>query len=89
MKNTLNLKAIKENFNFCYKYLENIIINFIIDNYFKEKYQRINLFFLEFVYAEVSSDNNKTINVRIVLIYSKVLHEIWDESPNIINLIKI
>ena len=37
-------EAIKENFNFCYKYLENIIINFIIDNYFKEKYQRINLF---------------------------------------------
>ena len=27
-------EAIKENFNFCYKFAENIIMNFIIDNYF-------------------------------------------------------
>ena len=64
--------------------LQNLLL-LIVLNGFKEKYQRINSFFLEFVYHGVSSDNNKTFKVRIVLIYSKVLHEIGDESPDIIN----
>ena len=64
--------------------MQNLLL-LIVLNGFKEKYQRINSFFLEFVCHGVSSDNNKTINVRIVLIYSKVLHEIGEESPNIIN----
>ncbi len=62
--------------------LQNLLL-LILLNDFKEKYQRINLFFLEFVYAEVSSDNNKTFKVRIVLIYSKILHEIGEISPDI------
>ena len=64
--------------------LQNLLL-LILLNGFKEKYQRINSFFHEFVYHGVSCDNNKTFKVRIVLIYSKVLYEIWDESPNIIN----
>ena len=64
--------------------LQNLLL-LILLNGFKEKYQRINLFFLEFVCHGVSCDNNKTFKVRIVLIYSKVLHEIGEESPNIIN----
>ena len=55
--------------------LQNLLL-LILLNGFKEKYQRINLFFLEFVCHGVSCNNNKTIKVRIVLIYSKVLHEI-------------
>ena len=62
--------------------LQNLLL-LILLNGFKEKYQRINLFFFEFVYHGVSRNNNKTFKVRIVLIYSKVLHEIGDESPNI------
>ena len=64
--------------------LQNLLL-LILLNGFKEKYQRINSFFLEFVCHGVSCDNNKTFKVRIVLIYSKVLYEIGDESPNIIN----
>ncbi len=64
--------------------LQNLLL-LILLNVFKEKYQRINSFFLEFVCHGVSCDNNKTFKVRIVLVYSKVLYEIGDESPNIIN----
>ena len=45
--------------------LQNLLLSILL-NGFKEKYQRINLFFLEFVYHGVSSDNNKTFKVRIV-----------------------
>ena len=51
----------------------------------KKNIKELIYFFLEFVYHGVSSDNNKTFKVRIVLIYSKILHEIGEESPNIIN----
>ena len=76
-------EVIKENIIFVIN-LQNLLL-LILLNGFKEKYQRINSFFLEFVCHKVSSDNNKTFKVRIVLIYSKVLHEIGEESPNIIN----
>ncbi len=45
--------------------LQNLLL-LILLNGFKEKYQRINSFFLEFVCHGVSCDNNKTIKVRIV-----------------------
>ena len=63
--------------------MQNLLL-LILLNGFKEKYQRINSFFLEFVCHGDSNDNNKTFKVRIVLIYSKILHEIGEESPNII-----
>ena len=53
-------EAIKENMIL---FVENIIMNLIIDNDFKEKNQKSYLFIPEFVYAEVSSDNNKTFKV--------------------------
>ena len=56
-------EAIKENFNFCYKYLENFIINFIIDNYFKERNQKIILFYPDFVYNGILCDNDKIFKV--------------------------
>ena len=51
------------------KYIESdeaiadIIMNFIIDNYFKEKYQKSYLFNPEFYYARISCDNNKIFKV--------------------------
>ena len=44
-------------------FVENIIMNLIIDNDFKEKNQKSYLFIPKFVYAEVSIDNNKTFKV--------------------------
>ena len=44
-------------------FVENIIMNLIIDNDFKEKNKKSYLFIPEFVYAEVSIDNNKTFKV--------------------------
>ena len=70
-------------FDFCYKFVENIITNFNIDNYFKEKYQRINLFNPDFVYAGFSCDNNKIFKVWIILYYAKILHEIGEKFPDI------
>ncbi len=52
-----------DNLYFCYKFVENIIINFIIDNHFKERYQIINFFNPEFVYAGISCDNHKTYKI--------------------------
>ena len=50
-------------FDFCYKFVENIITNFNIDNYFKEKYQKSYLFNPEFNDAGISCDYNKTFKV--------------------------
>ena len=76
-------ESIKENIIFVIN-LQNLLL-LILLNRFKEKYQRINSFFLEFVCHGDSNDNNKTFKVRIVLIYSKVLNKIGDESQYIIN----
>ena len=56
-------KAKIRNFDFCSKFVENNIMNFIIDNYFKERNQKIILFNPEFVYAGFSCDNNKIFKV--------------------------
>ena len=51
------------------KYIESdeaiadIIMNFIIDNYFKEKYQKSYLFNLEYNDAGISCENNKTFKI--------------------------
>ena len=75
-----------ENLDFCYKPAKNII-NFIIDDDFKEKHQRINLFNHKFVYAGISCDiNNKTFKVWIVYNYA---NEIEEESADIKNNINI
>ena len=74
LKNILNV--IVENLDFCYKFAENII-NFIIDDGFKEKHQRSYLFNHEFVYADISCDNHKIFKIWIVLDYA---NEIGEES---------
>ena len=63
LKNSLNLMN-ERKFDFCSKFVENIITNFIIDNYFKDKIQKIILFNPEFLYAGISCDiNNKIFKV--------------------------
>ena len=73
-------EAIVENLVVFYKFAKDII-NFIIDDGFKEKHQRINLFNHEFVYAGISYDNHKTFKIWIVLDYA---NEIGEESEVII-----
>ena len=75
-----------ENLVVFYKFAKDII-NFIIDDGFKEKYQRIYLFNHKFVYAGISCDiNNKTFKVWIVYNYA---NEIEEESADIKNNINI
>ena len=55
-------EAIVENLVVFYKFAKDII-NFIIDDGFKEKHQRINLFNHKFVYDGISCDNDKTFKI--------------------------
>ena len=73
---------------FCYKFVENINMNLIIDDGSKEKHQRSNLFNPEFVYARVANDKLKTFKIYTVLNYEKGLYQIGEEPPDIINCVQ-
>ena len=80
--------AIAENLDFCYKFAENIVMNLIIDDGSKEKYQRNNLFNPQFVYGGVACDTHKTFKICTVCNYAKGLHAIGEEPPDVINSVQ-
>jgi uncharacterized protein YkwD len=81
--------SIAENLIFGNNHAENIIINMIINDGSKERYQRNNLFNPKFIYGGVACGYHKTFKICTVCVYAEGLYEIGEEPPdNVINSMK-
>ena len=73
--------SIAENLSFCWSLAENIIMDIIIDDGFKEKNQRKNLFNPNFSYGGIGCDSHITFKTCIVFNYAKELFKIGEQPP--------
>ena len=79
--------AIAENLDFGFKKAENIILNLLIDDGVKERYQRENLFNEEFNYCGIACGKHRDLNISCVFIYAKKLRKLGEKCNDGINYI--
>ena len=65
-----------ENIDFGFTEAENIIMNILVDDGIKERYQRANLFSTVFKFVGIGMGKHRDLNVSTVFVYAKGLREI-------------
>ena len=78
---------IAESLDFGFFNPENIILNLLIDDGVKERYQRENLFNEEFNYCGIACGKHRDLNISCVFIYAKKLRKLGEKCNDGINYI--
>ena len=78
---------IAESLDFGFFNPENIILNLLIDDGVKERFQRENLFNEEFNYCGIASGNHRDLNISCIFIYAKKLRKLGEKCNDGINYI--
>jgi len=80
--------AIAENLDFGFKKAENILLNMIIDDGVKERYQRLNIFNPEFNYVGIAVGGHKDYGICVCIGYCKGVRPLGTEPNDMSDYIK-
>ena len=80
--------ATAENLDFGFKKPENILLNMIIDDGVKERFQRINLFNPEFNYVGIAAGPHKDYGICIAIGFCKGVRPLGTEPKDVSDFIK-
>jgi len=78
---------IAENLDFGFKKAENVILNLIIDDGVKERYQRSNMFYPEFRYIGIAVGTHKDYGVCVCIGYARNIRPLGSDLNNILDYI--
>ena len=79
--------AIAENLDFGFKNAENIMINLLLDDGVKERYQRSNIFYPDFKYIGIGVGNHRDYGICVCIGYARNVRELGSELPNVLDYI--
>lgn len=80
--------ACAESIDFGFKNAENIIMNLLIDDGVKERYQRKNLFHPELKYVGVAAGPHKDYGILVVVGYTKGVRNLGEEAKDVSDFIR-
>jgi hypothetical protein len=80
--------SISESLDFGFKVAENIILNLIIDDGVKDRYQRLNLFNNDFKYIGIGAGPHREYNHCVVIGYAMNIRPLNSEPRNMYEFIK-
>jgi len=78
---------IGENLDFGFKKAENILMNLLIDDGVKERYQRKNMFFPGFKYIGIAIGPHKDYGTCVCIAYARNIREIGSDLANVLDYI--
>ena len=78
---------IAENLDFGFKKAENIIINLLVDDGVKERYQRSNIFYPDFKYMGVAVGPHKDYGVCVCIGYARNIRPLGSDLNNVLDYI--
>ena len=78
---------IAENLDFGFKKAENIIINLLVDDGVKERYQRSNIFYPNFRYMGVAVGPHKDYGVCVCIGYARNIRPLGSDLTNVLDYI--
>ncbi len=80
--------ACAENIDFGFKKPENILINMLVDDGVKQRYQRINLFNKDLKYFGAAVGEHKNYGICAVVGYTKGIRKLGEEPTEVANFIQ-